>query len=264
MNNSTPAQPAKFQRLKVLAGAILVQLILGTVYGYSIFWEPLSSNIFPAVITESQQASQLAAGTYADNSMVLANEAEVKVELAKQQGILKYAFSICILSFATVMVIAGRVQDVKGPRIPAIIGALLMGCGFIYAGFMTNAIVFYLAHAMFAGVVTLLLLMIFDTFLGHLDKDSVIVRYAPMGIMTTCIVASIMLGNQYVGKIAEMDRLLLLWGTIGFMAGSGIGFAYVCPIAVLVKWFPEQKGLVSGLAVAGFGLGAYLFSQKRS
>ncbi len=260
-SSSLSPQPNKYKRFQVLAGAILVQLILGTVYGYSIFWEPLTADIFPVVITEAQQAAQNSA-EIAETTIIVANNAEMKVEMAKQQGILKYAFSICILSFATVMVIAGRVQDVKGPTIPAIIGALLMGSGFIYAGLMTNAIVFYLAHALFAGVVTLLVLMLFDTFLGHLDKESVIVRYAPMSIMTTCIVASIMLGNQYVGKIAEMDRLLLLWGTIGFMAGAGIGFAYVCPIAALVKWFPEQKGLVSGIAVAGFGLGAYLFSQK--
>ncbi len=261
-NVSTSAEPGKYKRFQVLAGAILVQLILGTVYGYSIFWEPLTTNIFPTVLTQAQHATQLASGTLADDVVVVSNNAVAQVEIAKQQGILKYAFSICILSFASVMVIAGRVQDVQGPRIPAIIGGLLMGTGFIYAGLMTNAIVFYLAHALFAGVVTLLLLMIFHAFLGHLDKESVIVKYAPMGIMTTCIVASIMLGNQYVGKIAEMDRLLLLWGTIGFMAGAGIGFAYVCPIAALMKWFPDHKGLVSGIAVAGFGLGAYLFSQK--
>ncbi len=261
-NAATETAINKGKRFQVLIGAILVQLILGTVYGYSIFWEPLTSNIFPIVITEAEKVTQLSSGIYAEGAIVVADAAAVKIEVAKQQGILKYAFSICILSFATVMVIAGRVQDVKGPRVPAIIGGLLMGTGFIYAGLMSNAIVFYLAHALFAGVVTLLILMIFHTFFGHLDEKSVIVRYAPMGIMTTCIVASIMLGNQYVGKVAEMDRLLLLWGTIGFMAGAGIGFAYVCPIAALVKWFPDQKGLVSGIAVAGFGLGAYLFSQK--
>ncbi len=259
---TTTAPPDKGKRFQVLIGAILVQLILGTVYGYSIFWEPLSSNIFPVVLTEAQQTTQIQAGTFTEGAIVVADVAAVNIEMAKQQGILKYAFSICILSFAAVMVIAGRVQDVHGPRIPAIIGGLLMGTGFIYAGLMSNAIVFYLAHALFAGVVTLLILMIFDAFFGHAQEDSVIVRYAPMGIMTTCIVASIMLGNQYVGKIAEMDRLLLLWGTIGFMAGAGIGFAYVCPIAALMKWFPDHKGLVSGIAVAGFGLGAYLFSQN--
>ena len=252
----------KGKRFQVLIGAILVQLILGTVYGYSIFWEPLSSDIFPPIITTAQQTAQINAGTFVEGTIVVADLATVKIEMAKQQGILKYAFSICILSFATVMVIAGRVQDVKGPRFPAIIGGLLMGTGFIYAGLMTNAIVFYLAHALFAGVVTLLVLMVFDAFFGHATEDSVIIRYAPMGIMTTCIVASVLLGSQYVGKVAEMDRLLLLWGTIGFMAGAGIGFAYVCPIAALMKWFPDNKGLVSGIAVAGFGLGAYLFSQK--
>ncbi len=256
------ATPDKGKRFQVLIGAILVQLILGTVYGYSIFWEPLTSNIFPPILTESQQTTFIQTGTFVEGSIIVADDAAVQVEIAKQQGILKYAFSICILSFATVMVIAGRVQDVHGPRVPAIIGGLLMGSGFIYAGLMTNAIVFYLAHALFAGVVTLLILMAFHAFFGHAHEDSVIVRYAPMGIMTTCIVASIMLGNQYVGKQAEMDQLLLLWGTIGFMAGAGIGFAYVCPIAALMKWFPDQKGLVSGIAVAGFGLGAYLFSQK--
>jgi OFA family oxalate/formate antiporter-like MFS transporter len=261
-NAPTVTTPGKGKRFQVLIGAILVQLILGTVYGYSIFWEPLTSNIFPIVITEAQQATQIDAGTLAEGTIVVTDAAAVEVEMAKQQGILKYAFSICILSFAAVMVIAGRVQDVQGPRVPAIIGGFLMGTGFIYAGLMANAIVFYLAHALFAGVVTLLILLVFHTFFGHLGDKSVIIRYAPMGIMTTCIVASIMLGNQYVGKLAEMDRLLLLWGTIGFMAGAGIGFAYVCPIAALMKWFPDHKGLVSGIAVAGFGLGAYLFSQK--
>lgn len=259
---STLTEPGRGKRFQVLAGAILVQLILGTVYGYSIFWEPLTSNIFPGVVTEAQNAAQLAAGIFQAGAIVVADDAAVKVEIAKQQGILKYAFSICILSFAAVMVIAGRVQDVQGPRVPAIIGGLMMGAGFIYAGLMTNVFVFYLAHALFAGVVTVLILMVFHTFLGHLGEESVIVRYAPMGIMTACIVAGIMMGNQYVGKIAEMDRLLLLWGTIGFMAGAGTGFAYVCPIAALVKWFPDHKGLVSGIAVAGFGMGAYLFSQK--
>ncbi|HIJ77918.1 MAG: MFS transporter [Desulfobulbaceae bacterium] len=259
---SALTQFSRGKRFQVLAGALLVQLILGTVYGYSIFWEPLTANIFPPVITEAQKITQLAAGTFDETAMVVVDNGAAKVEIAKQQGILKYAFSICILSFAAVMVIAGRVQDVKGPRLPAIIGGLMIGIGFIYAGLMTNAIVFYLAHALFAGVVTVIILMVFHAFFGHLEKESTIIQYAPMGIMTTCMVAGVMMGNQYVGKLAEMDRLLLLWGTIGFMAGAGTGFAYVCPIAALVKWFPDHKGLVSGIAVAGFGMGAYLFSQK--
>lgn len=44
--------------------------------------------------------------------------------------------------------------------------------------------------------------------------------------------------------------------TYGIIAGAGIGFSYVCPIAALVKWFPHKKGLITGIAVAGFGAGA--------
>jgi MFS transporter, OFA family, oxalate/formate antiporter len=48
---------------------------------------------------------------------------------------------------------------------------------------------------------------------------------------------------------------------IGLLAGTGVGLAYVVPLAVLVQWFPHQKGLVTGIAVAGFGGGAALISQ---
>jgi len=46
---------------------------------------------------------------------------------------------------------------------------------------------------------------------------------------------------------------------IGIVGGAGIGLAYVVPIAVGVKWFPDKKGMISGLAVAGFGFGATLW-----
>ncbi|MFP4521226.1 MAG: MFS transporter, partial [Fibrobacterota bacterium] len=46
----------------------------------------------------------------------------------------------------------------------------------------------------------------------------------------------------------------------GGITGAGIGFGYVCPIATCIKWFPDKKGLVSGIAVAGFGGGAVLLS----
>jgi len=46
---------------------------------------------------------------------------------------------------------------------------------------------------------------------------------------------------------------------VGVVGGSGIGLAYVVPIAVGMRWFPERKGLITGLAVAGFGFGAMLW-----
>jgi OFA family oxalate/formate antiporter-like MFS transporter len=52
---------------------------------------------------------------------------------------------------------------------------------------------------------------------------------------------------------------LLLLG-IGVIAGIGTGFCYVCPLTMCVKWFPRRKGLVTGVAVAGFGGGAVVLS----
>ena len=47
--------------------------------------------------------------------------------------------------------------------------------------------------------------------------------------------------------------------SIGIVGGAGIGLAYVVPIAVCVKWFPDKKGMITGLAVAGFGFGATIW-----
>jgi MFS transporter, OFA family, oxalate/formate antiporter len=46
----------------------------------------------------------------------------------------------------------------------------------------------------------------------------------------------------------------------GVISGFGLGFAYIVPIAMLLKWFPDKRGLITGLAVGGFGFGAVLTS----
>lgn len=254
------ANTASSTRWKVVLGAILVQLILGTVYGYSIFWRPLSAEVFPPVITEIAALAKLELGESVEGIRIVADQEAVDRQIALQQGYLKYAFSICILSFALVMIFAGRLQDLKGPRLPALLGALLMGGGFMVAGLMHSPIVFYLAHAAFAGGIAIVLLMISDVVLKDVDRQAnPFAKHLPLGIVTSVIVAAIVLANEYVGNLGEWDSIFLLWGTVGFLAGAGIGLAYVCPLAALVKWFPQHKGLVSGVAVAGFGLGAFFF-----
>ena len=52
--------------------------------------------------------------------------------------------------------------------------------------------------------------------------------------------------------------LWILYLTYGLMAGIGIGLGYIVPIATLVKWFPDKRGFITGIAVAGFGAGALL------
>ena len=46
----------------------------------------------------------------------------------------------------------------------------------------------------------------------------------------------------------------------GVVAGLGVGFAYVTPIATCVKWFPDKRGMIVGLAVMGFGIGSLIFA----
>jgi len=48
--------------------------------------------------------------------------------------------------------------------------------------------------------------------------------------------------------------------TYGVVAGLGVGFAYVTPIATCVKWFPDKRGAITGIAVFGFGAGTLVFA----
>jgi OFA family oxalate/formate antiporter-like MFS transporter len=52
------------------------------------------------------------------------------------------------------------------------------------------------------------------------------------------------------------NNLHWLYFSYGVIGGIGLGFGYIVPIAVLVKWFPDKRGLITGVAVGGFGAGA--------
>src|SRR5262245_61431499 len=49
-----------------------------------------------------------------------------------------------------------------------------------------------------------------------------------------------------------------LYVSYGVIGGIGLGLGYIVPIAVLVKWFPDRRGLITGIAVGGFGAGALI------
>jgi OFA family oxalate/formate antiporter-like MFS transporter len=51
-------------------------------------------------------------------------------------------------------------------------------------------------------------------------------------------------------------KLWWLYLSYGVIGGIGLGFGYIVPVAVLVKWFPDRRGLITGIAVGGFGAGA--------
>src|SRR4028119_247501 len=61
----------------------------------------------------------------------------------------------------------------------------------------------------------------------------------------------------FLASFAE-GSLTLLYLTYGFIAGAGIGLGYIVPVAPLIKWFPDKRGFITGIAVAGFGGGAFV------
>jgi len=147
-------------RWVVVAGALMIQLALGSLYAFSIFTSELSSSL----------------GYGAASFQIL--------------GI----FAAAIAVFAVTVIFAGRLQDRKGPKVVATMGGLILGAGYMLSTFAT-------------------------------------------------------------------ENIVIMYATFGVIGGIGIGFGYVCPLAAGVKWFPDKKGLVSGIAVAGFGAGAFVFTQ---
>lgn len=79
------------------------------------------------------------------------------------------------------------------------------------------------------------------------------------GPRVVALTGGLVLGLGYV--VAGLSGTSF-WGIlvgVGLLGGAGIGLAYVCPVAALLKWFPDMKGLISGLAFAGFGFGALIW-----
>lgn len=69
------------------------------------------------------------------------------------------------------------------------------------------------------------------------------------------------LGTLIAGYAASVGNLFLLYLGFSVVAGLGNGFGYVTPIATLIRWFPDKRGLVTGLAVMGFGFGAFFIGK---
>ncbi|MCX5839405.1 MAG: OFA family MFS transporter [Deltaproteobacteria bacterium] len=69
------------------------------------------------------------------------------------------------------------------------------------------------------------------------------------------------IGTLLAGLADQLGNIYLLYLGFGLIAGLGNGFGYVTPIATLIRWFPDKRGLVTGLAVMGFGFGAFFMGK---
>ena len=63
------------------------------------------------------------------------------------------------------------------------------------------------------------------------------------------------------GVALQLDHVPLFCLGYGVVGGIGIGMGYVTPVATVAKWFPDKKGLATGIVVMGFGVGALLLSK---
>jgi len=68
-------------------------------------------------------------------------------------------------------------------------------------------------------------------------------------------------GNLVTALALQFKSLPLLYLGYGVLGGTGLGLGYVTPVATAAKWFPDKKGLVTGMVIMGFGLGALLMSK---
>jgi len=68
------------------------------------------------------------------------------------------------------------------------------------------------------------------------------------------------IGYMVAGFAAARHSLEGLYIGYGVITGIGMGMGYICPVATLVKWFPDRRGLMTGVAVCGYGFGALIMS----
>ena len=93
------------------------------------------------------------------------------------------------------------------------------------------------------------------TIIGGLWQDK-------KGPRVVASVAGVLYGIGYLlaGFSANTHSLVGMYIGYGVLSGIGMGMGYICPVATLVKWFPERRGLMTGVAVCGYGAGALVMS----
>ncbi len=67
-------------------------------------------------------------------------------------------------------------------------------------------------------------------------------------------------GNILTGLAIEQHNLVLLYLAYGILGGIGLGAGYITPVSTIIKWFPDKRGLATGLAIMGFGFASLLTS----
>ena len=80
------------------------------------------------------------------------------------------------------------------------------------------------------------------------------------GVRATATIGAVLFSAGYMMASLSQGNFPMLLLSLSVVTGAGIGFGYICPLTVSMKWFPDKKGLVTGVSVAGFGAGAIFLS----
>ncbi|MDD2191653.1 MAG: OFA family MFS transporter [Bacteroidales bacterium] len=85
-------------------------------------------------------------------------------------------------------------------------------------------------------------------------------KYGPRNL---ALMGGFLYALGYIGSAYAIysQSLWLLYLSFGLIGGSGLGLAYVVPVATVSRWFTEKQGLATGMVVMGFGLGALVMSK---
>ncbi|MCT8138995.1 OFA family MFS transporter [Anaerobacillus sp. CMMVII] len=80
------------------------------------------------------------------------------------------------------------------------------------------------------------------------------------GPRKSALLAAVLFSVGIVGSgfAVLIESLPLFYLTFGVLGGMGLGLGYISPVSTLVKWFPDRRGLATGMAVLGFGAGALI------
>ncbi|WP_088105035.1 L-lactate MFS transporter [Halalkalibacter urbisdiaboli] len=102
--------------------------------------------------------------------------------------------------------------------------------------------------------IAILFLGLSAAFMGHFVE-----KHGPRkaGLVSTIFFAIGIAGSGFAVSMSSLPLLYLFYGVLG---GVGLGVGYIAPVSTLVKWFPDRRGLATGLAIMGFGFAAAIAS----
>jgi len=149
----------------------------------------------------------------------------------------------------------------KGNKYLVLIGAIILQIclGSVYTWSLFNGPLAEVHGWDVSGIVLTFSIAILSFALSTLMAGKILKKDGPR---KTATIGALLYGTGVLLTglvLTSFPSLPLIYLTYGVIAGTGVGFAYVCPLATLVKWFPEIKGTITGIGVGAFGLGSVIF-----